>query len=51
MDLSAEKQLELIRANTVEIIPEEELLEKLRSGRPLRVRLSRPFLRTVRPSG
>jgi tyrosyl-tRNA synthetase len=39
MDLSAEKQLELIRANTVEIIPEEELLEKLRSGRPLRVKL------------
>ena len=39
MDLSAEKQLELIRANTVEIIPEEELLKKLRSGRPLRVKL------------
>jgi tyrosyl-tRNA synthetase len=39
MDISPEKQLELIRANTVEIIPEEELLEKLRSGRPLRVKL------------
>jgi tyrosyl-tRNA synthetase len=39
MDRSPEKQLELIRANTVEIIPEEELLEKLRSGRSLRVKL------------
>jgi len=39
MDRSPEDQLELIRANTVEIIPEEELLEKLRSGRPLRVKL------------
>jgi tyrosyl-tRNA synthetase len=39
MDISPEKQLELIRANTVEIIPEEELLEKLRSGRPLRIKL------------
>jgi tyrosyl-tRNA synthetase len=37
--LSPEKQLELIRASTVEIISEEELLEKLRSGRPLRVKL------------
>ncbi len=45
MDLSPEKQLELIRANTVEIIPEEELLEKLRSGRPLRVKYG------VDPSG
>ena len=39
MKRSPEEQLELIRANTVEIIPEEELLEKLRSGRPLRVKL------------
>ncbi len=38
MNLSPEKQLELIRAQTVEIIPEEELLAKLRSGRPLRVK-------------
>jgi tyrosyl-tRNA synthetase len=38
MDLSPEQQLELIRANTVDLIPEEELLAKLRSGRPLRVK-------------
>jgi len=45
MDLSAEKQLELIRENAVEVIPEDELLEKLRSGRPLRVKYG------VDPSG
>jgi len=39
MTLSPEQQLELIRANTVDLIPEDELLEKLRSGRPLRVKL------------
>jgi len=38
MKLPPEKQLELIRANTVDVIPEEELLAKLRSGRPLRVK-------------
>ncbi len=39
MKHSPEEQLELIRAQTVDLIPEEELLEKLRSGRPLRVKL------------
>ncbi|UCC68654.1 MAG: tyrosine--tRNA ligase, partial [Armatimonadota bacterium] len=39
MRRSPEEQLELIRAQTVDLIPEEELLEKLRSGRPLRVKL------------
>lgn len=34
-----EQQLELIRAHTVDLIPEEELLAKLASGRPLRVKL------------
>ncbi|MCJ7752434.1 MAG: tyrosine--tRNA ligase, partial [Armatimonadetes bacterium] len=38
MDLSPEKQLELIRKNTIDLIPEEELLKKLKSGRPLRVK-------------
>ena len=38
MDLSPEQQLEKIRAHTVDLIPEEELLQKLRSGRPLRVK-------------
>ena len=45
MDLSPEKQLELIRENTVDLIPEEELLKKLKSGRPLRVKYG------VDPSG
>ena len=36
---SPEEQLELIRAQTVDLIPEDELLEKLRSGRSLRVKL------------
>ncbi len=39
MTLSPEQQLELIRANTVDLIPEDELLTKLRSGRSLRVKL------------
>jgi len=39
MALSPEQQLELIRKHTVDLIPEEELLAKLRSGRPLRVKL------------
>jgi len=38
MTLSPEQQLELIRANTIDLIPEDELLAKLRSGRPLRVK-------------
>ncbi len=38
MNLSPEQQLELIRAHTIDLIPEEELLSKLRSGRPLRVK-------------
>jgi tyrosyl-tRNA synthetase len=45
MNPSAEEQLALIREDTVDLIPEEELLEKLRSGRPLRVKLG------VDPSG
>ena len=45
MDVSPEKQLERIRENAVEVIPEDELLEKLRSGRPLRVKYG------VDPSG
>ena len=45
MDRSPEDQLELIRANTVDLIPEDELLKKLRSGRPLRVKYG------VDPSG
>lgn len=36
--LSPEKQLELIRQGTVEIIEEQELLKKLKEGRPLRVK-------------
>jgi tyrosyl-tRNA synthetase len=39
MKLSIDEQLARIRAHTVEIIPEEELVKKLRSGRPLRVKL------------
>lgn len=38
MNLSAEKQLELIRRGAVEIILEEELLKKLRRGKALRVK-------------
>jgi tyrosyl-tRNA synthetase len=36
---SAEQQLELLRRGTAEIISEEDLLAKLRLGRPLRVKL------------
>ena len=39
VSLPVEKQLALIRAHTVDILPEDELLQKLRSGRPLRVKL------------
>jgi len=38
VNLPPEEQLERIRQHTVDLIPEEELLEKLRSGRPLRVK-------------
>ncbi len=37
--LSAEEQLVLLRRGTVEIITEDDLLAKLRQGRPLRVKL------------
>ncbi|MDQ7844103.1 MAG: tyrosine--tRNA ligase [Armatimonadota bacterium] len=37
--LSPEAQLDLLRRGTVEIITEEDLLAKLREGRPLRVKL------------
>ncbi|MDW8066523.1 MAG: tyrosine--tRNA ligase [Aquificaceae bacterium] len=36
--LSPEKQLQIIRQGTVEIIEEEELLKKLKEGRPLRIK-------------
>ncbi|RMG68857.1 MAG: tyrosine--tRNA ligase [Nitrospirae bacterium] len=36
--LSPERQLEIIKRGVAEIISEEELLEKLREGRPLRVK-------------
>lgn len=39
MELPPEGQLSLIRKHTVDLLPEEELLAKLRSGRPLRVKL------------
>lgn len=37
--LSPEAQLDLLRRGTVEVISEEDLLAKLRQGRPLRVKL------------
>ncbi|MBM3449415.1 MAG: tyrosine--tRNA ligase [Armatimonadetes bacterium] len=37
--LSPEEQLEILRRGAVEILHEEELLAKLREGRPLRVKL------------
>ena len=37
--LEPERQLELLRRGAAEIIREEELLDKLREGRPLRVKL------------
>ncbi|WP_079654100.1 tyrosine--tRNA ligase [Thermocrinis minervae] len=36
--MSPEEQLEIIKQGTVEIIEEEELLKKLKEGRPLRVK-------------
>ena len=45
MKRSAEEQLALIRAHTIDLIPEDEVLAKLRSGRPLRVKYG------VDPSG
>jgi len=36
--LNPEEQLKLLRQGTVEIIEEEELLEKLKEGRPLRIK-------------
>ncbi len=39
MDLSPEAQLARIREHAVDLVPEDELLEKLRSGRSLRVKL------------
>lgn len=39
MNRSVEGQLALIRAHTVDILPEQELRAKLASGRPLRVKL------------
>jgi tyrosyl-tRNA synthetase len=39
MPLSPEEQLKLMRQNTVDFLPEEEILAKLRTGRPLRVKL------------
>ena len=39
LTVSPEAQLDLLRRGTVEIISEEDLLAKLRQGRPLRVKL------------
>ena len=43
MEKSVEKQLELIRRNVVELIPEEELVKKIKrsieTGKPLRVKI------------
>ncbi len=39
MNLSAAEQLELLCADTAEVIPKDELAEKLALGRPLRVKL------------
>ncbi|MEN3043084.1 MAG: tyrosine--tRNA ligase [Fervidobacterium sp.] len=48
MELSPEKQVEILKKNCVDLISEEELLERLKEGRPLRVKLgvdpSRPDL-------
>ena len=48
VDLSPEKQLEILKKNSVDLVSEEELLERLNEGRPLRVKLgvdpSRPDL-------
>lgn len=37
--LSVDEQLKIIKRGTVEIIPEEELIEKLKTGKPLRIKL------------
>lgn len=46
--LSVEEQLELIKRNTIDFISDEEMLEKLKSGKQLRIKLgvdpSRPDL-------
>ncbi len=46
--LSAEEQLRILKKNVEELISEEELLERLKSGKPLRIKLgvdpSRPDL-------
>ncbi|MGH2397839.1 MAG: tyrosine--tRNA ligase [bacterium] len=39
LTVSPEEQLDILRRGTVEIISEEDLLAKLRQGRPLRVKL------------
>ncbi|MGC8819806.1 MAG: tyrosine--tRNA ligase [Fervidobacterium sp.] len=48
MKLSPEKQFEILKKNVVDLISEEEFLERLKEGRPLRVKLgvdpSRPDL-------
>jgi len=57
--LSTEEQLNVIRSNAVEIIPEKELLQKLESSRnsgtPLNIKLgcdpSRPDLHIGHASG
>jgi len=46
--MGPEKQLEILKRNVVDLVSEEELLERLKEGRPLRVKLgvdpSRPDL-------
>lgn len=46
--LAPERQLEILKRNVVDLVNEEELLERLKTGRPLRVKLgvdpSRPDL-------
>ncbi|MGQ9856389.1 MAG: tyrosine--tRNA ligase [Fervidobacterium sp.] len=48
MNLPAEEQLRILKRNCVDLVSEEELLERLKSGKPLRVKLgvdpSRPDL-------
>ncbi|HBF13487.1 MAG TPA: tyrosine--tRNA ligase, partial [Deltaproteobacteria bacterium] len=38
MSISVEKQLEVIKRGVVELIEEEGLIEKLKLGKPLRVK-------------
>jgi tyrosyl-tRNA synthetase (EC 6.1.1.1) len=46
-----EDHLRVIKFNTVDLLPEEELVEKLKTGRPLRIKYgadpSRPDLHLV----